>query len=164
LKALRMAWNPAILCHREEVPFLTGRADHRQLKAHSAAFWFGRFFIQGGSWDVPVARDLERGQSAEGMAVIHLPGHSPGQVGFLHPADRAMICGDAVMNLRGRLSPPYALSTPDPESARAAMRRLGELDFEHLLPSHGPAILSHGREAMLEFLEGRPPERAGPSW
>ena len=152
LAALRMAWNPAVLCHREEVPFVTGEANHRHIEPRSAAFWFGRFVIQSKTWDLPVARDLERGQSAEGMAVIHLPGHSPGQIGFLHPKDRAMFCGDAVMNLRGRLSPPYALATPDPEAARASERRLGELDYEHLLPSHGPAILRRGRQAMLEYL------------
>jgi len=105
-----------------------------------------------GDWELPVARDLERGQSAVGMAVIHLPGHTPGHVGFLHPADHAMICGDAIMNLRGHLGPPPAISTPDPKLANASIERLAQLDFLHLLPSHGPAILDRGRQALLDFL------------
>lgn len=108
-----------------------------------------------GPLGVPVARDLERGQPADGMAVIHLPGHTPGQVGFLHPDDRAMICGDAVFNLGGSLSPPLSLSTPDPEQARSSMRRLGDLDYQHLLPSHGPPITQRGKQAMQGFLERR---------
>jgi glyoxylase-like metal-dependent hydrolase (beta-lactamase superfamily II) len=164
LMALRAAWNPAILCHRDEVAFVTGQAHHRQIRSTSRAFQFGRQFLPTGSWRLPVSRDLERGQSAEGMAVIHLPGHTPGQIGFLHPEDRAMICGDAVMNLTGRLSAPFALSTPDPEAARASIDRLGELDFEHLLPSHGPAILGRGRAAMSAFLRRPLGERGHTAW
>jgi glyoxylase-like metal-dependent hydrolase (beta-lactamase superfamily II) len=98
------------------------------------------------------------------MAVIHLPGHSPGQLGFLHPSDQAMICGDAVMNLKDRLSPPFAAFSQDPKLAEASMRRLSELDFIHLLPSHGDPILNRGREAMLSFL-GYPTQDNPPgSW
>ncbi len=164
LDAVRMAWNSAILCHREEVPFVTGKMGYHHLKPQNVAFWFGRFFIRGRGWRLPVARDLERGQAADGMAVIHLPGHTPGHIGFLHPEDHAMICGDTVMNRNGRLSPPISFSTQNPEQAEASMRRLGELDYQHLLPSHGPPILDRGREAMLEFLEGRVDEEVPTSW
>jgi glyoxylase-like metal-dependent hydrolase (beta-lactamase superfamily II) len=99
-----------------------------------------------------------------GMAVIHLPGHTPGHVGFLHPTDHAMICGDAVMNLGGRLAPPFAMSTPDPAAARASMQRLAELDYLHLLPTHGPPILEHGRQAVLDFLSQKEPEPEIREW
>ena len=157
LAALRAAWNPALLCHRDEVPFVTGESDHAHIKPRSAAFWIGRFLTKRTRWNLPVARDLESGQSAMGMAVIHLPGHTPGHVGFLHPTDHAMICGDALMNLGGRLAPPFAMSTPDPAAARASMQRLAELDYLHLLPTHGPPILEHGRQAMLDFLSQKEP-------
>ena len=153
LVALRSAWNPAILCHRDEVPFVTGEWSYRQLPAGSAINWFGRFLIPRQLVELPVARDLEGGVSVEGMAVIALPGHSPGHIGFLHPTEEAMICGDAVRNLGGRLSEPQPLWTQDPELARSSMVRLAELDFEHLLPSHGPAIRSQGRIAMKRFIE-----------
>jgi glyoxylase-like metal-dependent hydrolase (beta-lactamase superfamily II) len=158
LAGLRLAWNPAVVCHRDEVPFVTGVAGYRGQRPRSLAFWFGRFFIRTARWRIPVARDLEAGQTADGMVVIHLPGHTPGHIGLLHSEDGAMICGDAVMNLRDRLSPPYAIATPDPITAEASIERLSELDFEHLLPSHGPPILGRGREAMLEYLEGRETE------
>ncbi len=155
LSALREAWNPPVMCHKDEVPFVLGEADYRRIPSRSLAFRVGRLVAKTAVSGVPVARDLERGQPAEGMAVIHLPGHSPGQVGFLHPEDRAMICGDAVFNLGGRLGPPLSLATPDPERARASMQRLGELDYEHLLPSHGPPILHHGRATMHRMLQRR---------
>jgi glyoxylase-like metal-dependent hydrolase (beta-lactamase superfamily II) len=152
LEALRDAWNPSLLCHREEVPFVTGGLFHSQIRSRRLAFWLGRYLMKEGLWALPVSRDLERGESAAGMAVIHLPGHSPGQVGFLHPSDRAFICGDAVLNLNDRLAAPPAFFTPDSKAARASMHRLAELDFSHLLPSHGPPIYDRGRQAMLDFL------------
>lgn len=155
LAALREAWSPPVLCHKDEAPFVIGQGDYRRLPANSLAFRLGRLFMKTAAYGVPVARDLERGQPADGMAVIHLPGHTPGQVGFLHPEDHAMICGDAVFNLGGSLGPPLSLSTPDPEAARASMRRLGDLDYRHLLPSHGPPILRHGKQTMQQFLERR---------
>lgn len=155
LPALRAAWSPPVLCHKDEAPFVIGQGDYRRLPTDSLAFRLGRLFMKTAAYGVPVARDLERGQPADGMAVIHLPGHSPGQVGFLHPEDHAMICGDAVFNLGGSLGPPLSLSTPDPEAARASMRRLGDLDYRHLLASHGPPILHRGKQAMQQFLERR---------
>ncbi len=152
IEALRDAWNPVLLCHREEVPFVTGELFHSQIRSRRLAFWIGRFLMKEGLWALPVSRDLERGESAAGMAVIHLPGHTPGQVGFLHPTDRAFICGDAVMNLNDRLAPPPAIATPDPKTARASIKRMAELDFSHLLPSHGPPIFDRGRQALLDFL------------
>jgi glyoxylase-like metal-dependent hydrolase (beta-lactamase superfamily II) len=111
--------------------------------------------MRTGRWQIPVAREVEGGQASDGLAVIHLPGHTPGQVGFLHPQDGALICGDAAMNLRDRLSPPFALASPDPGIALASMVRLSELDYDHLLPSHGPPILERGRDAILDYLDRR---------
>jgi glyoxylase-like metal-dependent hydrolase (beta-lactamase superfamily II) len=164
LAALRQAWGPAILCHQVEAPFVTGEWDYRDQKAKSATFWFGRFLMRNRRWMIPVSLDLESGQSASGMVVIFLPGHTLGQVGYLHPEDQAMICGDAVTNLSGRLAPPFGISTPDPVQAQASMRRLGELEFIHLLPSHGPPILHHGRQALLAFLQSQPAGRTAVEW
>lgn len=153
LPALRAAWNPPIICHSQEVPFVTGELYYRHLRAKSFSFWLGRFFIRPLDLEMPVARDLEGGQSVEGMAVIHLPGHTPGQIGFLHPRDGAMICGDAIGNRGEQLRPPLAWATADPQAARRSMIRLGELDYNHLLPGHGPPILERGREAVLAYLK-----------
>ena len=162
LSAVRAAWGAPVLCHKAEAPFINGESDYRFLPSKNPLFWVTRNFMQT-AWGEPVAKTLESGESAAGMAVIHLPGHSPGQVGFLHPHDQAMICGDTVMNLKGRLSPPIAAFSQDPNMVKASMRRLGELDYIHLLPSHGDPILRRGREAMLSFLgyptQDKPMER-----
>jgi len=164
LEALRAAWDPAILCHREEVGFVTGLSDYRHLPARGFGYSIGRLLMSATRWRLPVARDLERGQAVEGMAIIHLPGHTPGHIGFLHPEDGAMLCGDAVMNFGGRLSRPSVLATQDPATARTSIGRLADLDYERLLPSHGRPILRGGRAAVARWLGRAHPEPPHTRW
>jgi glyoxylase-like metal-dependent hydrolase (beta-lactamase superfamily II) len=111
-----------------------------------------REFIPSPNIGLAVDRELQRGESVAGMVVIHLPGHTPGHIGFLHSTDQAMICGDAIMTRSGRITPPMRMMTADTKLAIASIQRLGELDFKHLLPSHGQPIINEGRRAMLAYL------------
>ncbi len=153
LNALQLTWQPPVLCHREEAPFVTGEMTYRHLPASTLAFRLGRRWMTQSGWAVKLAQPLEGGQSILGMVVIHLPGHTPGSIGFLHPQDRAVICGDAIMNLMGRLTGPFPFSTQDPKAAHNAIRRLAELDCDLLLPSHGPPISRDVRGRLLRLLE-----------
>lgn len=155
LQAIRMAWKTPVICHTAELPYVSGELDYRDAPAKGLLFMLARYFFPS-TPGIKVARELQRGESIAGMIAIHLPGHSPGQVGFLHPGEQAMICADALMNRGDRLSPPFAVATADPKQARASMRRIAELDFLHLLPSHGEPILHQGRRRLLEYL-GMPP-------
>jgi hypothetical protein len=50
-----------------------------------------------------------------------------------------MLCGDALGNNTGRLRAPSAVVTWDPTLAEELIARLGELDFELLLPMGRPS-------------------------
>jgi len=152
LGAIRMAWNVPLICHKDEAPFVTGQSGYRLLSSRNLLFLVGRYLVPPAGWGYSIDHMLERGESLLGMVVITLPGHSPGQVGFLHSRDRAILCGDAVMNFNGRISPPSRWLTVDPELAAASMERLAELDFLHLLPSHGEPILQNGRRELRKYL------------
>lgn len=152
LNSLDLAWNPEVICHQDEAPFLSGYSEYHQLRAQGVASFLGRYIMPRSSLRVRASKTVEAGQAADGMAVIHLPGHTPGQIGFLHPTDQAMICGDAMMNVGGRPSPPTAFFTPDPWLAGKTLRRLADLDYAHLLPAHGPPIMDQGRRAMLRLV------------
>lgn len=153
LNALQIAWRPQVICHRDEAPFVTGEMAYHQLRSDSFAFWLGRRMMTNPGWAVKLAQLLDGGQSYAGMVVIHLPGHTPGSIAFLHPQDQVVICGDAVMNLMGRLSGPFPFSTQDPQAARTSISRLAELDCQLLLPSHGRPISRNVRNKLLRLLE-----------
>jgi glyoxylase-like metal-dependent hydrolase (beta-lactamase superfamily II) len=152
LNAVYVQWQPKIHCHSAEADFVTGERDYRDLSTRNPLFWLLREFIPSPHIGLAVTHELQRGESIAGMVVIHLPGHTPGHIGFLHSIDQAMICGDAIMNRRGRITPPMRMMTADTKLAQASIQRLGELDYINLLPSHGAPILGNGRDAMLAFL------------
>jgi glyoxylase-like metal-dependent hydrolase (beta-lactamase superfamily II) len=152
LNAVYMHWQPQLLCHAAETGFITGERDYRDLSTRNPLFWAAREFMPDIHIGLTVNHELQRGESVAAMVVIHLPGHTPGHIGFLHSLDQAMICGDAVRNRNGRIAPPMAIATADTKLARASIHRLGELDFKHLLPSHGQPILGNGRAALLSYL------------
>lgn len=163
LQAIQFAWKTPVICHEVELPYVTGELDYRDAPAKGFLFMLARYFFPS-TPGVKVARKLQRGESIAGMIAIHLPGHAPGHIGFLHPGQQAMICGDALMNRDDRISPPYAVATADPGQARDSMRRIGELDFNHLLPSHGEPILNQGRRRLLEYLGVPPQEEVIEPW
>jgi glyoxylase-like metal-dependent hydrolase (beta-lactamase superfamily II) len=84
-----------------------------------------------------------------------VPGHAPGMVALLHRRDRALLAADAVFYLGGKLADPLRLFTYNPQLNHQSQARLADLDFDHLLPSHGPPILNSGRQALQAFVSQR---------
>jgi glyoxylase-like metal-dependent hydrolase (beta-lactamase superfamily II) len=83
-----------------------------------------------------IADTLAEGDTVAGFRVLHLPGHTPGQVGLWRELDRLAIVSDAVFvwnpfSILGlprqvRLPPPAI--RPDDAAARASVRRIAALD------------------------------------
>ncbi|MCH2161463.1 MAG: MBL fold metallo-hydrolase [Phycisphaerales bacterium] len=87
--------------------------------------------------------------------MLHLPGHSPGSLGFLHQPSGTLIAGDTLFaGSIGRIDFP----TSDPEAMRGSLARLLELpDDVQVFPGHGePTTI--GRERVGNpFLRGGTP-------
>ncbi|NIM93484.1 MAG: MBL fold metallo-hydrolase [Anaerolineales bacterium] len=152
LTAIRMAWNPPIAAHRAEIPFVKGDYEYSRIRSTSPMFWLGSLLMVATPWSIPNVQEIDQGQKIMGLTVLNLPGHTPGHLGFVHAKDRACICGDAAMNVGGRISGPFALTTPDKESAKQSLSRMTERNFKHLLPSHGTPILEQGRTRLFRYV------------
>ncbi|SHN87761.1 deazaflavin-dependent oxidoreductase, nitroreductase family [Geodermatophilus obscurus] len=97
---------------------------------------------------------------------VPTPGHTPGSVAFLRPADRVLIAGDAVLTVDtnsirnlaggryGAFGPPW-ITTWDWARARASVARLAELDPAVLAPGHGRPLTCSGIAAELRALDQR---------
>ncbi len=86
-------------------------------------------------------------QLPEGFTVVHTPGHSPGHISLLHKERRLLICGDALVNTRGKLRPNTSLFTTDKDNALRSIWKLAKKhgdDFETMVFGHGPPILQNG--------------------
>lgn len=81
--------------------------------------------------------------------IIHTPGHSPGSVCIYWPQEKALITGDVIFSQGiGRTDLPGG----DGQTLKESIRRLSDLEVEHLLPGHGE-IVSGAPLVMKNFSE-----------
>jgi len=88
---------------------------------------------------VPIDVLLKDGQRYEELVVIHLPGHTPGNISLLDPSRSLLLAGDSIRN-EGGILPMEDAYNIDPRQHRASIKRLATFDFEAMIPSHGTAI------------------------
>ncbi len=66
------------------------------------------------------------------LHLIHLPGHTAGQTAVFIPEEKVVFTGDnVVFRTQG------FLHTADPFSWLESLKRIGELEVEHIIPGHG---------------------------
>ena len=96
-------------------------------------------------WDagpVQIARTLTDGDDVAGFQVVHLPGHTPGQIGLWRAADRVALTSDCFYTIdpvsmrRGDPRVPHRAFNRDTEIARASMRKLAALEPAIAWPGH----------------------------
>lgn len=90
----------------------------------------------------PVHRELQAGErlaEVHGEAeVIHLPGHSPGQIGLWFPERRVLLGGDVVTHfLPWRLTMPVAAYTADLAVAKRSIWKVAGMPVRTLGVGHG---------------------------
>lgn len=150
-----------ILAHEGERPFLErGRLyGARRWSLQKIAFELGARV-----WPVRschLSRALSEGDEVETGAgvwrVLHLPGHTAGQIGFFRERDGVLLSGDAMLNVlpwtrRPGLTLPLRLFSDHFEQARQSARRIADLQPRVLLPGHGPPLLDAGRK-LQRFLQ-----------
>ena len=111
----------------------------------------------GGFDGVDVARELREGDEvAAGFAVVELPGHSPGQIGYWRESDRVLLTGDVLTNMnllttKVGLHLPPDIVTVDPARNRESARRVAALEPRVVGFGHGP-VLRDAAPAITAFV------------
>ncbi|MDX6608764.1 MAG: hydroxyacylglutathione hydrolase [Solirubrobacterales bacterium] len=132
-----------LACHADDVDAMEGRRPVQEAAPNNP---FNRLIKR--IWQGPpheVGRALSEGDEVAGFRVIHVPGHSRGEVIYFRDSDRVAICGDVIRNmsyttgLPGVKEPPD-IFTYDPAENRRSIRKLAELGPSLILPGHGPAV------------------------
>jgi len=102
---------------------------------------------------------FDPGDRLPGGVVVHEVGAiCPDESALYIPARRALALADGAVRWEpgGPLTfvPDHLMDDPEAtkEGLRASYRRLGELDFEHLLLAHGEPFVGNGREALAAFV------------
>ncbi len=106
-------------------------------------------FLEKPAWAMFVHPDAKEGAEAEklevepGLRVIHTPGHTPGSSCLLlHRGDlKVLFTGDHILRRRDEVPAPLHFPwTFDWDAQVASARRLLDLDFDYLVPSHGARL------------------------
>jgi glyoxylase-like metal-dependent hydrolase (beta-lactamase superfamily II) len=98
--------------------------------------------------------EIQVGDRIGPLAVIGVPGKSPGEVALHWPARHILVVGDAVIgNPPGKCGVLRDKVMDDPKQLRASVRRLLDVDFDTLLVGDGVSILGGAKDRLRELIE-----------
>jgi steroid delta-isomerase-like uncharacterized protein len=109
-------------------------------------------------WDggpVKITGTVEEGDDVSGFEVVHLPGHSPGQIALWRESDRIALTADCFYTLdpgtgrHGHARVPMEAFNYDTEQARASIRKIAALEPSAAWPGHADPVTGDVR-AQLE--------------
>lgn len=138
-----------LACHADDAPFVDGRAKPPMPLLM-------RLFLR--THPAPVATALRDGDRVGPLLVVHVPGHTPGEVAFYHPARKILFSGDSVVERKGRLTIPSRRFTWNLPRAVESLSRLRSLDVEVLLPGHGVPVTKDVAPLLDDLIRRAPVE------
>lgn len=166
-------WNVPVYAHELEFPYLTGQSNYPEPDPTVEGGLVAKLSPLFPNEAIDVGKHLQKLPSdgsiagLPGWRWIHTPGHSPGHVSFFREDDRALIAGDAFINVRQdslfsvvtqiqELSGPPRYFTTDWEAARESVRKLAALQPTVAITGHGQPLsgemLTTGLDRLvLEF-------------
>jgi glyoxylase-like metal-dependent hydrolase (beta-lactamase superfamily II) len=161
---MRASRAPGVTVHEDDEDFVrTGQPPPRD--PHHAPSWFAAVDRRtGGFPQVIVAETVRDGDVlpvAGGVEVVHTPGHTPGHVSLRHPDSGVLVTGDAIWNMRSRMTWPWLATCTDVALTQETADVLGELEYTTAAFTHGPEIRSGAREAVRGFLRTATREPSG---
>lgn len=149
-----------VLAHQDEVPYVEQTATMPTGSfAQRLAGWLGAvgmFRAEPCRVDQPL-QDGDEIDALGGLCVIHVPGHTPGNVALYQPERRLLFCGDTLFNGspftgRGGLGLPPRLFSVNASQAAESARKLADLPLDVLCPGHGEPILEDAQVMIQEVV------------
>lgn len=145
--------------HEAEAPFVTGNKQYQHLKGDTWTFALGKWYMPAMNASLPVSRQIllkgAKGDVATEVSWLpknvltyhHVPGHSPGQVFFIHHSTKSVLTGDVITNMspsfplsrksNPKCDNPFAAPTHNWHDMRASQNTLASVGgVETYFPSH----------------------------
>jgi glyoxylase-like metal-dependent hydrolase (beta-lactamase superfamily II) len=158
LAAIQAATGAQVICHAVEKAVVEGRQPRSMgnsllARAYGPAFDFvSRTFLRYR----PVSRVdelvLDKQILVEGLQVVHVPGHTPGQIALFEPQRGILMAADALNNRKDKLGLPPAIATPRMDVAKDSIRKLAALKGVQVVCfGHGLPITQNAAERLAAF-------------
>jgi glyoxylase-like metal-dependent hydrolase (beta-lactamase superfamily II) len=143
-----------ISCHVGDAAFVDG-------SARAPMSFLMRLFLR--PRPAPVATALKEGDQVGPLSVVHLPGHTPGEVAFYEPRRKILFSGDSVVEHDGRLTLPAPKYAANLEQAVRSLDRIRSLEVEVLLPGHGVPVTKGVSNLLADLIQRAPAQYLQPS-
>lgn len=166
-------WQVPVYAHEMELPFLTGQQSYPEPDASVEGGLVAKMSPMFPNEPISLGNHVEQLPAdgsvpfMEGFRWIHTPGHAPGHVSFFRESDRALIAGDAFINVKQdslfevltqeqEINGPPRYLTTDWQAAWDSVRKLADLTPSVAVTGHGAPVagesLSNGlRRLVNEF-------------
>lgn len=154
LKALEELYDPLVIAHEEETPFIMKIKEMPTRKGFDAIILkiFDKMLKISGC---KVNQNVTANEVIHGLRVLHLPGHTPGTIALVDTETKALICGDIINTDKkgSKILPPSKKYALDYNQALDSSLKM----FENFLPSvilpgHGSPIFEP-EEAIKAYLD-----------
>jgi glyoxylase-like metal-dependent hydrolase (beta-lactamase superfamily II) len=99
-------------------------------RSSNLMFWIRRLRV------TDELRDGQQLPMAGGLRVIHLPGHTSGQVGFYSEREKILFAADSVLSRGSNVFFPHRIFNEDDRLARRSVFKLADLDADWVYPAH----------------------------
>lgn len=156
--ALRRATGATVLGHAWEADIVSGDRPAQSVGLKPTRpfktypFQVGIFLNRPRHAPCPVDEGLEDGDQAGPLQVLHLPGHSPGHLGFYWPERGFLIAGDAIATWP-RFEGGWPAFTINPVQHAVSLRRMAELEAPLVGVGHGDAITVDAVDRLHDLVE-----------
>jgi glyoxylase-like metal-dependent hydrolase (beta-lactamase superfamily II) len=157
LAALKRATGATVLAHAWEADIVAGErvAQSVGLKPtrpfRTYPFQVGIFLGRPKHAPCPIDESVPDGAAIGPLEVLHLPGHSPGHLGF-HWAERGLvIAGDAIATWP-RFESGWPAFNLNLEQHRESIRRLASLDASIVGVGHGDPVIQDASARVYELV------------
>jgi glyoxylase-like metal-dependent hydrolase (beta-lactamase superfamily II) len=158
LAAVQAATGATVICHAVEKAVVEGRQPRHMgnsllARAYGPAFdWAMRTFLRYRPLDQVDELVLDKQMLMEGLQVVHVPGHTPGQIALFEPQRGILITADALNNRGDKLGLPPAIATPRMDVAKDSIRKLAALKGVQVVCfGHGLPITQSATERLSAF-------------
>ena len=135
-KRLKELTGAKIAIHELDAPYISGKEEAP--KSKSMMFRFEHSIVKSGSVEPDVI--LKHNREVDGLIVVHMPGHSDGNIALYDPQHKVMFTGDSIRFMNGKILGPPEHYTQDAERAKESLGRLTGYTFEIMLGGHGEPL------------------------
>lgn len=158
---VQRATGARIICHAVEKDIIEGRQPRPMAKGIVSKLYapvmrlVGKTLLHFQSVGHIDELVLDKQMLTEGFQVVHVPGHSPGQIALFEPQRGILIAADALSNRKNKLGLPSAIATPRMDIAIDSIRKLANLKgLQVICFGHGLPITQDAGQRLQDFATG----------